>query len=180
MTNQEIKVAGDRLGVLIGKGGSTKREVEEKTHTTIRVDSKEGVVTVEGDDAEGVIGAVKVIEAINRGFSPERAFQLMRDDDLILDVIDLGAVVDTPRQLERVRGRIIGRAGHSREQIEDMTGTSISVHGKTISLIGPFEQVKVARTAIEMLVNGVPHETVYSFLDKKKRESKQDLIAYYF
>jgi ribosomal RNA assembly protein len=60
-----------------------------------------------------------------------------------------------------------------------MTGTSISVHGKTISIIGAFEQVKTARTAVEMLVNGVSHETVYSFLDKKKRESKQDLLGYY-
>jgi ribosomal RNA assembly protein len=179
MTTQEIKVAGDRLGVLIGKGGSTKRDVEEKTHTAIRIDSKEGVVTVDGEVAEGVIEAVKVIEAINRGFSPERAFQLMRDEDLVLDVIDLSAVADTPRQLERIRGRIIGRAGRSREQIEDMTGTSVSVHGKTISIIGPFEQVKTARTAIEMLVNGVPHETVYSFLDKKKREAKQDILGYY-
>jgi ribosomal RNA assembly protein len=179
MTNQEIKVAGDRLGVLIGKGGSTKREVEEKTHTAIHIDSKEGVVIVEGEEAEGVIAAVKVIEAINRGFSPERAFQLMRDEDLVLDIVDLGMVADSPRQLDRIRGRIIGRAGRSREQIEDMTGTSISVHGKTISLIGPFERVKIARTAIEMLVNGVPHETVYSFLDKKKRESKQNIIEYY-
>jgi ribosomal RNA assembly protein len=179
MTTQEIKVAGDRLGVLIGKGGSTKREVEEKTHTAIRIDSKEGVVTVESEEAEGVISAVKVIEAINRGFSPDRAFQLMRDEDLVLDIIDLSAAVDAPRQLERIRGRIIGRAGRSREQIEDMTGTSISVHGKSISIIGSFEQVKTARTAVEMLVNGVSHETVYSFLDKKKRESKQDLIQYY-
>lgn len=179
MTTQEIKVSSDRLGVLIGRGGSTKREVEEKTCTTINVDSKEGVVIVEAEEADGVIGAVKVIEAINRGFSPERAFQLMRDEDLVLDVIDLSVVIDTPRQLERIRGRIIGRAGRSREQIEDMTGTSISVHGKTISIIGPFEQVKTARTAIEMLVNGVSHETVYSFLDKKRRESKQDVIGYY-
>ena len=135
---------------------------------------------VEGDEAEGVIVAVKVIEAVNRGFSPERAFQLMQDADLVLDVIDLSKSIDTPRQLERVRGRIIGRAGRSREQIEDMTGTSISVHGKTISIIGAFEQVKTARTAVEMLVNGVPHETVFSFLDKKKRESKQDVIGYYY
>jgi len=180
MTTQEIKVAGDRLGVLIGKGGATKRDIEEKTHATIRVDSKEGMVIVEGEDAQGVIGAVKVVEAINRGFSPERASQLLRDEDLVLDIIDLSAVVDTPRQLERVRGRIIGRAGRSREQIEDMTGTSISVHGKTISIIGEFEQVKTARTAVEMLVNGVPHETVYSFLDKKKREAKQDLMGSYY
>lgn len=180
MTTQEIKISGDRIGVLIGKAGSTKHEIEEKTHTTIQVDSKEGLVTVGGEDPLGVVTAAEVIEAINRGFSPERAFNLLKDEDLLLDIIDLGGIVETPRQLERVRGRIIGKDGRSREQIEDMTGTALSVYGRTISIIGPFEQVKTARAAIEMLINGVPHETVFSFLDKKKREAKQDLITYYY
>ena len=29
---QEVKIAGSRVGVLIGKGGATKRELEAKTH----------------------------------------------------------------------------------------------------------------------------------------------------
>ncbi len=180
MTAQDVRVALDRIGVVIGRGGSTKREIEESTKTSLNVDSKEGVVTVEGEDAEGVITAVEVIEAINRGFSPERAFSLLKDVDLMLDVIDLGGLVESPHQLERVRGRIIGRAGRSREQIEDMTGTALSVHGKGVAIIGSFEQVKTAKTAVEMLVNGVPHETVFSFLEKKKREAKQDLVQYYY
>ncbi|MCK7520903.1 MAG: KH domain-containing protein [Ignavibacteriales bacterium] len=44
---QEVKIAGSRVGVLIGKGGATKKELEAKTHTTITVDSKEGLVKVE-------------------------------------------------------------------------------------------------------------------------------------
>lgn len=180
MTTQEIKISSDRIGALIGKAGSTKREIEEKTRAILQVDSKEGMVTVSGEDALGVVTAVEVVEAINRGFSPERAFLLMKDEDLLLDVIDLGVIMETPRQLERVRGRIIGKDGRSREQIEDMTGTALSIYGRTISIIGPFERVKTAREAIEMLINGVPHETVFSFLDRKKREAKQDLLTYYY
>lgn len=180
MTSQEIKISGERIGVLIGKGGVIKKELEQKTETNIRIDSKEGIVTIESEKVEGIVAAVEVVDAINRGFSPERAFHLLKNDELILDVIDLGAIIDASRQLERVRGRIIGRAGKSREQIEDMTGTALSIYGKTIAIIGPFEQVKTARTAIEMLINGVPHEAVYAFLDKKKREAKQDLVKYYF
>ena len=41
---QEVKIAGSRVGVLIGKGGATKKELETKTHTTITIDSKEGIV----------------------------------------------------------------------------------------------------------------------------------------
>jgi ribosomal RNA assembly protein len=82
--------------------------------------------------------------------------------------------------MDRIRGRVIGKDGRSREQIEDMTGTAISVHGKTVAIIGGIEQVKTARTAVEMLLNGVPHETVFSFLDRKKREAKQDLLGTYY
>jgi ribosomal RNA assembly protein len=177
---QEMKVAGNRVGVLIGKGGATKKTVEEKTKTAITIDSREGTVTVEGEDTEGFLKAIDVINAINRGFSPERAFTLLDDEDLILDHIDLSQMADTTRQLDRLRGRIIGKDGRAREQIEDMTETLISVYGKTIAIIGLADRLKVARTAIDMLLSGVPHETVFSFLDKKKREAKEDMIEYYY
>jgi ribosomal RNA assembly protein len=144
------------------------------------VDSKEGLVTVDGEDADGVISASDVVRAIGRGFSPERAFVLLQDKDLILDVIELSALADTPQQMDRIRGRVIGKDGRSREQIEDMTGTIISVHGKTVAIIGSVERLKTARTAVEMLLSGVPHETVFSFLDRKKREAKQDLLGAYY
>jgi ribosomal RNA assembly protein len=121
-----------------------------------------------------------VINAINRGFSPERAFEMLDDEDLLLDVIDLSGLADNPRQLDRLRGRIIGKDGRAREQIEDMTEIEISVFGKTVALIGYPEQLKVARTAIDMLIEGVPHENVFAFLDKKKKEAKQNLISYYY
>lgn len=177
---QEIKVAGNRVGALIGKEGSTKKKLEEKSGTHMSIDSKEGLVIIEGDEALGFLRAVETVNAINRGFSPERAFCLLEDEDLILDVIDLSAIADNPRQLDRLRGRIIGKDGKSREQIEDMAQVSVSVYGKTIALIGLPEQIKVARSAIDMLVQGVPHEMVFSFLEKKKREAKQDIISYYY
>jgi ribosomal RNA assembly protein len=159
---QEIKIAGSRVGVLIGKGGATKKELEEKTHTAISVDSKEGLVKVEGSEENTIslLRAVEVINAINRGFSPERAFEMIEDEDLLLDVIDLSGMAEGPRQLDRLRGRIIGK--------------------ETIALIGYPEQLKTARAAIDMLIEGVPHENVFAFLDKKKKEAKQDMISYYY
>ena len=44
---QEVKIAGSRVGVLIGKGGATKKELETRTCTTITIDSKEGLINVE-------------------------------------------------------------------------------------------------------------------------------------
>ena len=178
---QEVKISGTRVGVLIGKSGATKKELETKTHTTITVDSKEGTVRVEASDENTVplLRAVEIINAINRGFSPERAFEMIEDEDLLLEVIDLGGMADSPKQLDRLRGRII-KDGRAREQIEDMTDVEISVFGKTVALIGYPEQLKTARAAVDMLIEGVPHENVFAFLDRKKKESKQDMISYYY
>jgi len=179
---QETKIAANRIGALIGKSGATKKNLESKTGTKITIDSKEGTVKVEGAEENTVplLRAIEVINAVNRGFSPERAFELLEDEDLLLDVIDLSGLAENPRQLDRLRGRIIGRDGRAREQIENITDTEISVFGKTVAIIGYPEQLKVARSAIEMLIQGVPHENVFAFLDKKKKEAKQDLLGYYY
>jgi len=61
-----------------------------------------------------------------------------------------------------------------------MTSTHLSVQGKTVAIIGLPEQVKDARTAVEMLIRGVPHEAVFAFLDRKRKEAQADLISYYY
>lgn len=177
---QEFKIVGNRIGVLIGKRGETKRVIEEQTASALTIDSEEGLVTVEGEDPVQVLLAGSVVQAIGRGFSPENAFALLQDEDLIFEQIDLGGLADSQRQLDRIRGRVIGRDGKAREQIEHMTGTHLSVQGKTVALIGLPDQVKDARTAIEMLLRGVPHESVFTFLDRKRKEAKADMLSYYY
>ena len=87
MTTQEMKISTARIGVLIGKSGSTKREIEEKIGISLRIDSEEGLVTIEGEDPVNVMTATNVISAINRGFSPDRAFRLFDDEDMMLDIL---------------------------------------------------------------------------------------------
>jgi len=177
---QETKINKERIGVLIGKDGSVKAHIEKRTQTNITVDSAGGLVLVEGEDADLFIRAVATIHAISRGFSPERAYVLLEEDDLYIEVIDISEAASTPEQMDRLRGRVIGRNGRARTQIEDMTQTSISVYGKTVAVIGDVEQIRVALDAIDMLISGVEHETVFAFLEKKRREAKQNMISYYY
>lgn len=177
---QETRVNKERIGVLIGKDGAIKSHIEEQTKTRITVDSAGGLVLIEGEDADLFIKAVAAIQAISRGFSPERAFVLFEEDDLYIEVMDISGAASTPEQIERLRGRVIGRNGRARTQIEDMTQTAISVYGKTVAVIGDVEQIKVAMDAVDMLISGVEHETVFSFLEKKRREAKQNMISYYY
>ena len=72
----------------------------------------------------------------------------------------------------RQKGRIIGKDGRTRDIITDMTGVDVSVYGKTVSLIGPLERIQVAKEAVEMILHGARHKSVYGFLEKKHREMK--------
>jgi ribosomal RNA assembly protein len=174
-----LRIPNERIGVLIGKGGETKKELEERTGVKIEVDSETGEVKIVSyEDPAEVLRAINVIRAIGRGFSPERAFRLLEDDLISLDIIDLSEFARNKKDLERMKGRIIGRGGRTREIFEELTGTLISIYGKTVAIIGYPEQIQAVRKAIMMLVDGAPHGAVYAYLEKIRRELKDLEMRY--
>jgi ribosomal RNA assembly protein len=166
-----LKIPKERVAVLIGKNGETKKQIEEETKTKIEVDSKEGEVFIHGKDALNLFSAREVVKSIARGFNPEIALLLLKGD-YCFDMINLSDYTKDKSDITRIKGRIIGREGKSRRTIEDLTETHISVYGKTISIIGLPEDVANARKAIENLVKGASHSNVYKWLEKRRRESK--------
>ncbi|HTX43213.1 MAG TPA: KH domain-containing protein [Methanocella sp.] len=174
---EHIKVPQDRIGAIIGVEGNVKKVIEEKTGAKLDVDSESGAVVIESEvDAVKALRASEVIKAIARGFSPEKALKLLENEDLILDVIDLSTIGDSPADLKRLKGRIIGKGGKTREVIEQMTGAKLSVYGKTISILGDAEQLAMVRAAIDMLIDGAPHGAVYGYLEKRRRELKRSQL----
>jgi ribosomal RNA assembly protein len=117
------------------------------------------------------------VTAIGRGFSPEHAFRLLRNDDDIFDFIDLRLVFGrSESDIKRVKGRIIGANGKTRKLIEELTGASVVVYGHTIGFIGAFERVDVARNAVQMLIDGCQHNTVYKYLQRKRSDFKKERL----
>ncbi|WP_457620886.1 KH domain-containing protein [Methanopyrus sp.] len=178
---ERVKIPKDRIGVLIGKDGETKRYIEEKTGVELRIDSKTGEVEIRPTervkDPLDLIKAKECVLAIGRGFSPERAFRLLREEDASLEVIDLYELVGrNPKALERQRARIIGREGRTRQLIEELSGADVSIRGKTVALIGTPRQLQIARKAIEMLASGAPHGRVYRFLEDQRRKMKREKL----
>lgn len=168
---EHIKIPLERVAVLVGPEGRTKALIEEKSTATININSQSGdVEIIEPKDPIKGLRAKDVIQAIARGFSPEKALRLFDDDLLMFEVIDLSDVARSERDLARIKGRIIGRGGKAREIFETLTEANISVYGKTICLIGYPEQNAVARAGIDMLLKGSAHGPVYKFLEKKKSE----------
>jgi ribosomal RNA assembly protein len=168
--SHELKVPKERIGVLIGKDGEIKKQIEESTNTKLEINSQEGNVIISADDGLKLYDAKEVIRAIARGFNPETAFLLLKTD-YILEVIDMRDFAGKSKPtLIRLKGRIIGREGKSKREIETLTDTQISIYGKTIAIIGRVEDVPNARKAIENLLRGATHSSVFKFLEKKRRE----------
>lgn len=177
-TSIYVKIPQDRIGALIGPEGRVKANIEKKLHVTIEIDSATGGVTLTLDqnaqDPSLLFRAKEVTTSIGRGFSPGRAFRLLQDEDTILEVIDLRqAVGKSPADIQRLKGRIIGRDGKTRRIIEELTDADISVYGHTVSIIGNFDQAHVAREAILLMIKGSQHHTVYRFLQKKRQKLKR-------
>jgi ribosomal RNA assembly protein len=47
-----------------------------------------------------------------------------------------------------------------------MTKTKISVHGNTIAIIGKWDNLLLAKKAVEMILEGKMHSTVKRFLEE--------------
>lgn len=160
---ESVRIPDERVAILIGQGGSVKKHIEKATKTSIRVSLADGV-EIEGKDVLGVMKAKNTVKAIGRGFSPEHAFLLLEDDYEIYTVSLKGENRNT---INRLMGRVIGRSGNTKLIIEQKTGCHISVYGKTVSVIGHFDQIDKASQAVELLLSGKKHGYVYSVIDNR-------------
>ena len=165
----ELRIPEERVAVLIGKSGEVKREIESMTKTKLEIDSKEGVITITGMDALMLFSAREIIRAIGRGFNPDVALLLLKQD-FGFELVNLASYARNKNDLVRLRGRVIGEDGKCRNTIENLAGVSLSVYGKTVGIIGRIEVLATARKAIEMIIEGSMHSAVYKMLERRRRE----------
>jgi ribosomal RNA assembly protein len=158
-TIKRLRIPEERIPVLIGKNGSTKRQIEKITKTCLIINDD---IEISGEPLNVLI-AENVIKAIGRGFSPIIAKNLI-DEEMDFCIIPLPK---NERLSNRYKSRIIGTNGKCRRNIEFLTKTYMSDYGKTISIIGHYEDVDKARKAIEKLMKGFSHKSVYEFLEKR-------------
>ena len=169
------RIPQDRIAVLIGRKGTTRRALEKATNSTLHIDSNSGDVSVVWDDEFDPILRMKfpdVIRAIGRGMNPDRALQLLKDDHHLL-LYDMREYVGkNPNQQRRIRSRLIGRNGRIRELIEEHSGSEVTIYGSTVVIIGDEDALPLAGQAVERLLQGAEHSSVLKHLEAERRKRR--------
>lgn len=168
---QELKIPKERVGVLIGEKGRDKRRIQKRLDVKLDITS-DGEVIISGKDGLNLFIAENVVKAIGRGFNPDIALMLQKDEYAfeLIDITDFSG--KSQKKLVRLRGRLIGSDGKARRIVEDLSETAISVFGKTVGIIGLINNVAISRKAVESLLSGSQHSTVYKWLEKQRRDGK--------
>ena len=169
----EVRIPEERVAVLIGKKGSTKKLIERIGECNLLIDSETGIVEVQGrgDPLKSVI-TNSVIQAIGRGFNPEKAL-LLYQENFQLAVISLRDFANPgSKRISQIKARLIGTSGRTRQIVEELTTTAISIYGDTVSIIGDYVSMEFAKEAVTMLINGSKQRTVYTYLERNARDMR--------
>ena len=135
--------------------------------------SKGGDVQITAEESLNTFIAVPIVRAIGRGFNPEIATLLARDN-FHLEIVDLRMFAkDSNAKMQRIRARLIGTQGKAWKMIEQLTNCYLAVHGRTAAVIGGVEEVQIARQAVEKLLGGSPHGNVYRFIESQMENLHQ-------
>lgn len=159
-----ITIPEERLKIL-RRDSEWKKELLK--FLDVNVELKEEIV-IDGKNPFQIIRVKEIMKAFGRGFAFEDALDLL-DEDYFLESIEVKefAGKSKRRQIE-LKGRVIGTEGKTKRMIEECACVKISIYGKTISIIGKWDNMIIAKEAIEMILSGSKHNTVYRFLKNQK------------
>ncbi len=115
--------------------------------------------------------ASQVIDALNLGFKVPQTL-LLCNENFVFEKIHIKDLTKR-HDLSRIRGRIIGTRGKTKEIIENLSDCFISLHENTVGIIGSAENIEKAIQAIKSIIQGKKQGKVYNYLEKERTKSKK-------
>ncbi|MCD6226656.1 MAG: RNA-processing protein [Candidatus Aenigmarchaeota archaeon] len=156
-----IKIPKKRLDELKSKKRKLNK-LQKLTNTKISINED---IIIDGEGIN-IFQTKNILKAFGRGFSIDDSLYLL-DEEYSLEIINLKDYTKSKNRMIILKSRIIGTKGKTKKYIEQYTNTKISIYGKTISIIGKWDKVNIAKKAILMLIEGCSHTTLYKWLEQK-------------
>lgn len=133
-------------------------ELEKIAGCEIKINDE---ISIETENPILLMRTKEVIKAFGRGFDFDVALSLL-DEEYCLETIDVQEFSGkSKKRMVTIKGRVIGREGKAKRLIEKYTNVKITVYGKTVSIVGKWEDVQKARQVVEGLLQGRKHSTVF-------------------
>jgi len=154
------------------------------TRTKIKVEEG-GRIIIEPTESSSpldLMNAKNVLQALAHGFDADTAFLLLREE-YVMEVIDVKeALLDhhDEKALRRILGRVIGKKGRAKRNIEEIAGVKVSISDDKVAIIGEYDNVEAAKRAIGELMEGKMHSTVYKRLENAMRFTKRRNLMKYW
>lgn len=149
-----------------------KEKIEEKLNVKLSIKGKQ--IEIEGAPVEEY-EARTVIEALEFGFRLKDALRLA-DESIMFRKIPIKNFTNR-KNMEEVRGRVIGSEGKTKHTLEEISGCAVAIHNNHVGIIGPAEDIEEATTAVINLIKGSKQANVYRFLERMNaaKHDKPDL-----
>ena len=148
-----------------------KKRLEDSLDIKITNRGKE--VTIDGS-AENEYIASQVLDALNFGFPYAEAMLIAEEENTLFEVVNIKEHTNRA-DLERVRGRVIGKGGKALKVLSDLTGCALELKENKVGVIGEPENIERATEAIIAIVKGAKHGAVYKELEQSTPKPIYDL-----
>ena len=132
------KIISEKYNLII----KNRKKLSEALKVKISNRGKE--IYIEGSPEDEYFGE-KIIDAINLGFSINTAL-LIKKEEMMFEILNLKDYT-TRKDLERIRGRIIGKKGKTLKVLSDLTGCFLELKENQIGIIGSPECIENAQNA---------------------------------
>lgn len=138
-----------------------KKRIEEKLK--VKLSFNKNKVTVSGNPLTEYETSI-VLEAIDSGFSTESAL-LILEDDIVFEKINIKDYTRR-KNLDLIRGRIIGTHGKTKNTLEQIGGCEIVIKENNVSIIGEANAVNNTITVVINIIRGSKQTNAYKYLER--------------